>query len=76
MLHEWAVASKATPSVQKDKESALAGVAQWIEHGLQIASSIPGEGTCLVCGPHERQPHIDVSLPLFSLPPPSLTINK
>ena len=50
--------------------SALAGVAQWIEHqpvNWKIASLIPSHGTCLGCrpGPHlgacERQP-IDVSL--------------
>ena len=44
----------------------------------RIASSIPGQGTCLGCGPgprqglHKRQPHIDVSLPLFLPPFPSL----
>ena len=33
---------------------ALAGVAQWIEHGLanqKVTGSIPGQGTCLSCGP-------------------------
>ena len=58
----------------------LAGVSQWIEHRLQIsvAGLIPRQGTCLGCGPgnaqqgaRERQPHIDVSLPLFLLPFPS-----
>ena len=60
---------------------ALAGVAQWIEHGpanQRVASSIPSQGTCLGCRPgpqwgaRERQPHMDVSLPLFLLPFPSL----
>ena len=54
----------------------LAGVAQWIEYwpvNQKITGLVPGQGTCLGCrpGPHwgvcERQPHIDVSLPL-SLP--------
>ena len=48
----------------------LAGVAQWIEcwpANQKVASSIPSQGTCLVCRPgpqlrgHERQ-LIDVSL--------------
>ena len=59
---------------------ALAGVAQWIEHWLanQRVTSIPSQGTCLGCRPgrlwgvHKRQPHIDVSLPLFLPPSPSL----
>ena len=51
-------------------------VAQCIEcrpANQRVTSSIPSQGTCLVCrlGPqcrvHERQPHIDVSLPLFLL---------
>ena len=50
---------------------ALAGVAQWIEHGpvnQRVTDSIPSQDTCLSCRPgpqwgmHERQPHIDVSL--------------
>ena len=58
---------------------ALAGVAQWIECWPvkgKVAGSIPSQGPCLGCGPgppqgaHKRQPHIDVSLPLF-LPRPS-----
>ena len=61
--------------------NALAGVAQWIEHqpvNQRITGTIPSQGTCLGCGPGpqygacERQPHIDVSLPLFHLPFPSL----
>ena len=60
---------------------ALAGVAQWIEReptNQRVAGLIPSQGTCLGCGPgpqcgvHERQPHIDISLPLFLLPFPSL----
>ena len=63
---------------------ALAGVAQWIEclpANQRAAGSIPSQGTCLGCGPGpqyrvcERQPHIDVSLLSFSLPPP-LSKNK
>ena len=55
----------------------LFGVAQWIEcwpENQRVTGSIPNQGTCLGCGPgpqmgmHERQPHIDVSLPLFLLP--------
>ena len=67
--------------------SALAGVAQWIEcqpANQRVTGSIPSQGTRLGCGPgpqlgaHDRQPHIDVSLPLFlpfSLPSP-FSINK
>ena len=60
---------------------ALAGVAQWIElwpANKKVAGWIPSQGTCLGCGPGpqkgvcERQPHIDVSLPLFLLPFPSV----
>ena len=48
--------------------------------GLQtrVASSIPSQGTCLGCrsgpqeGGHQTQPHIEVSLPLFLPPFPSL----
>ena len=63
---------------------ALAGVAQWIEcrpANQRVASSIPSQGTCLGCGPGpqwrpcKRQPHTDVSLPLF-LPPFLLSKNK
>ena len=44
----------------------------------RVASSILSQGACLGCGSgprwgaHERQPHIDVSLPLFLLPFSSL----
>ena len=58
---------------------ALAGMAQWIECwpvNQRVSGSIPSQGTCLDCRPGpqggalERQPHIDVSLPLtdVSLP--------
>ena len=64
----------------------MADVAQWIEcqpANQRVLSSIPSQGTCLGCWPgevpgsgaHERQPHIDVSLPLFLLPSP-LSKNK
>ena len=61
----------------KVRETALAGVAQWIELwpvNPRVAGLVPSQGTCLGCRPgpllgrHERQLHIDVSLPLF-LPP-------
>ena len=61
------------------KKSALAGVAQWIEHrpaNQMVAGSILSQGTCLGCRPGpqqgalERQLHVDISLPLF-LPPVS-----
>ena len=48
-------------------QTALAVVPQWIERwpvNQRVASSTPSQGTCLGCGPEERQPHIDVSLPL------------
>ena len=60
---------------------ALAGMAQWIECwpvSQRVDGSIPSQDTCLGCEPDpqrgacERQPHIDVSLPLFLLPFPSL----
>ena len=47
----------------------------------RVASSIPSQGTCLggrpgpQWGPRERQPHTDVSLPLF-LPSFPLSKNK
>ena len=64
----------------------LAGVAQWIEHwpaNQKVTGSIPGQDTYLDGGPGpwlgecKRQPHINVSLPLFSPSLPlSLKINK
>ena len=60
---------------------ALAGVAQWIKSwpmNQSVAGLIPSQDTCLgfgpgpQCGVDERQPHIDVSLPLFFPPLPSL----
>ena len=65
-------------------ELTIAGVAQGIEHGpanQRVASLIPSRDTCLGCGPGpqqgacQRQPYIDVSLPLFLLPL-SLKIKK
>ena len=61
----------------------VVGVAQWIElqtENQRVNGSIPSQGTGLGCGPgpqwgegvHERQTHIDVSLPLFLPPFPSL----
>ena len=53
----------------------------WIDRrpAKQMAtSSVPSQGTCLGCGPgpqvgaYKRQTHIDVSLPLFLSPFPSL----
>ena len=63
---------------------ALAGVAQWIECrpvNHRVAGSIPTQGISLgsrsdpPLGAHEKQPHIDVSLPVFSFPSP-LSKNK
>ena len=68
-------------SHEKYKYQALAGVAQWTEcrpANQRVASSIPSQGSCLGCGPGpwleacERQPHTDVSLPVFLPPFPSL----
>ena len=56
---------------------ALAGVAQWAECQQGVTGSIAGQGTGLGCGPGpqygvcERQPHTDISLPLFLPPFPS-----
>ena len=59
---------------EKNFTVALAGLAQWTEHGpvnQTVAGSIPSQGTCLGFRPGpqweacERQPHVDVSLPLF-----------
>ena len=64
-------------NIIKIKLKALGGVAQWIERrpvNQSVTGSIPIQDTCLGCRPgpqvgaHERQPHIDVHLPLF-LPP-------
>ena len=62
----------------------LACVAQWTEcwpvH-QRVTSSIPGQGTCLDCGPGpqlgtwDKQPHIDISSLYFSLPSPLSKIN-
>ena len=67
--------------ILKINRRALAGVAQWIKCysvNQRVAGLIPSGGTCLGCGPgslwgsRERQPHKDVSLPLFLPPLPSL----
>ena len=59
----------------------MASVTQWIEGRLEnqsVTGSIPTQDTCLGCGTSpqlgvlKRQQHIDVSLPLFLLPFPSL----
>ena len=61
--------------------TALAGVAEWIECqpvNQRVTGLIPSQGTCLGCGPgpqlgvYNRQPHVNVSLPLFLPPFPSL----
>ena len=68
-------------SDHKEEKTALAGVVQWIElwpKNQGVTGLIPSQGTCLGCGPgpqlgvRRRQPHIDVSFPLFALPFPSL----
>ena len=68
--------------ILEKKENALAGVAQWIECqpvNQRVPGSILSWGTYLCCRPGpqwgacERQPHIDVSLPLFLTPFPSLS---
>ena len=62
---------------QQLRISALAGVAQWTERepaNRMVTGSVPSQVTRLGCEPGpqwgmcERQPHTDVSLPLF-LPP-------
>ena len=64
------------PQITNMKEpKTLAGVAPRTERqpaNQRVTGSIPNQGTCLGWGPgpqwggvHERQPHIDVSLPLF-----------
>ena len=56
------------------------GSVDWVP-ACKPKGSIPSQGTHLGCGPgpqqgaHERQPHIDVCLPLF-LPPFPLSKNK
>ena len=59
-------------------------MAQWIECwpvNQRVAGSISSQGTFLSCGPGpqwgvpKRQPHIDVSLPFFLPPFPSIKIN-
>ena len=62
----------------------LTGVAQWSKHqpvNQRVAGLIPSQVTCLGCRPgpqlrvYEKQPylsHIDISLPLFLPPFPSL----
>ena len=73
----------------KRNNLALAGVTQWTEHwpvNQRVAGWIPSQGTCLGCGArssagNKRQPsdvslHVNVSLPSFLPPFPSLKINK
>ena len=66
---------------KKKKNLDLVGVAHWIERqptNQRGSGSIPIQGMCLDCslGPQwgmcKRQPHIDVSLPFFLFPFPSL----
>ena len=72
-------------STGKEVGYALAAVAQWIDCqpvNPGVTSSVPNQGTCLgyrpdpQLGMHKRQPHIDVSLPLFLSLPLSLKMNK
>ena len=70
----------------KTLASTVTSIAQVVEHrprNQQVASSIPGQGTCLGCGPgpwlgcvrqatHRCFSLIDVSLPLFLPLSPSL----
>ena len=69
----------------KGELTPLPDVAQWIERqtlNQRVAGLIPSQVTCLGCGPGpwwkmlERQPHIDISLPVFLPPLPSLKIKK
>ena len=79
---------EAITGLDMEMRAALSGQAQWLRAGLQIkgslvrfpvrrahawvAGQIPSRGRV-----HERQPHIDVSLPLFLPHFPSLKyINK
>ena len=75
LKYQWYISQ-----IQK-KLFALAGVGQWTERqpaNQGVTGSIPSQGTCLGCRPcpqlgaHERQPHIDISLPLS----PSLLLSK
>ena len=61
----------------KKQLKALAGMAHCTERPTvnpRVVGSIPSQGTCLGCDPGpqcgtcKKQPHIDVSLPLFVLP--------
>ena len=60
-------------------------MAQWIKlwpRNQGVSGLMPSQGTCLGCGLGPRwgacvrQPHIDIFLPLFLPPFPSLKINK
>ena len=73
--------------VGQNEAPALAGVAQWIEHGPAnqwVAGLIPSHCTHLGCGPGPQgwgwgvkgNPYIDVSLPFFLPPFPSLSKSK
>ena len=77
MIKEIKPAGNLDVKENKKNTLALADVAQWIEcwpANQKAAGSISSQGKCLGSGPgpqlgsHERQPHTDVSLPLF-LPP-------
>ena len=80
-LFSYSSTTKRHTTQFKNQQRALAGVAQWIDHGSanqRVTGSISSWGTCLGCrpspqwGPRERQPHTDISLPLFLPPFPSL----
>ena len=88
LRHVGAHATRAVSGIIPSKKSAalaLTRVVWWVGRhpaNQTVASSIPGQGTCLSCGSGplseacESQP-IDVSLPLFLPPFPSLNeINK
>ena len=80
-MYSWSI------NCRRFDKIALAGVAQWIEHwpaNQKVASSIPGQGTCLGCWPGYwlggvrgnrlmSLSHVSVSLPLFLPPFPSLS---
>ena len=45
--------NKKLEDLPKDKKTAMAGVAQWIEcwpTNQRVAGSVPSQGTCLGCG--------------------------